>query len=54
MKEFQESINKTIISLSEYIQKIIKDGSDEERLLLPELIKSLNNINPYYRHLPKD
>lgn len=54
MKEFQDSINKTILALSENILKITKEGSDEERLLLPELIRSLSQIIPYYRNLPKD
>ncbi|WP_274380125.1 hypothetical protein [Lederbergia galactosidilytica] len=40
----EDPINKTIIDLSEYIQRIIEDGSSEERQLLPELVNSLARL----------
>lgn len=40
----RESIDKTITDLSNYIQKIIKEGSSEELRLLPELVNSLSNL----------
>lgn len=38
------SVDKTIEILSEYIQQVIENGSDEELKLLPELVSSLAEI----------
>ncbi|MCT8138599.1 hypothetical protein H1D32_13130 [Anaerobacillus sp. CMMVII] len=40
----RQIMTKTLADLANYIQEIIKNGPDNERQLLPELVKSLVDL----------